>query len=98
MASSENNKLIIILSAVLLAVIVASAALLFLLPDSTESPEQTSGTGEETGMQRAAAEKATLDLKVFERRDYRQLNFQPVRDGSVPVQPPVQVGKANPFL
>lgn len=94
--ATSNNKLIIILSAVLLAVITASMVLLFLLPSN--DGQQAAPKEDLSPSATPAQEKATLDLKVYDRKEYKQLNSQPVKDGSVPVEPPAQVGKANPFL
>lgn len=96
--ADSNNKLIIILSAVLLAVMTVSAVIFVLIPPPS------SGLPEEEGAPAAqispgpSAVSDDLDLSIFNRQLYRQLDMQPIRDGSLPVQPPVQVGKANPFL
>ena len=90
MADSSNNKLIISL-AVLLAIVVAIGAIvIFVLPGSdTAQPLDPVSVG--GGVD-------DFDLDVLRRQDHQTLNRSLVEDGSLPVQPPTGIGKANPFL
>jgi hypothetical protein len=91
MANNSNNRLVLVLVGILLAVVSASAALYLLLPSDTEL-NQKSATPEET------ITPANFDISVFEKQGYQQLNRQLMQAGVLPVQPPSNVGKANPFL
>lgn len=86
----DRNKQIVVLVAVLLAIIAVSVVLLWLLP-SRSHPAAAPAPD-------ASVTAAEFNVRVLQRAEYLQLNTQPVKDGSLPVQPPAPVGKANPFL
>lgn len=104
--ASGQSKIIIILGAVVLAVITASAAALWLLP----SPDEGSGLLSEDQAQTSPVastevpptspgdDRAVFNTTVLRTKRYTTLDQQLVTDGSLPVQPPAAVGKANPFL
>lgn len=85
-----KSKTIPILAGLFFAVVVAAAALLWLLPGQPKmvAPENPL----------LVLPPATLDVSLFNRSAYQQLNLQVITSGSLPVQPPATVGKANPFL
>lgn len=84
----EPNRRLIVILALVLAAVVAGGVLLFIMVPNEPAPVITTpaiGSGE-------------LNLKLLQQAEYLRLDQQPVRDGSLPVQPPPGAGKANPFL
>lgn len=95
----NQTRLIVILSAILLAVIVGSGILIFLLPSSSPTPTITPTTDETaTTATTAPTGQGNFNTGVFQRSDYVVLDRQMIQDGRLPVQPPANAGKANPFL
>ncbi len=84
----EPNRRLIVILALILAALVAGSLLLFLLLPNNAAPLPTT----------APLSSAELDLKLLQQAEYLRLDQQPIRDGSLPVQPPTDVGKTNPFL
>lgn len=91
--ADQNNKLIIILAAVFLAVIVVAAALFFLVPGTPKNT--TVPVGSNAPLSNG---DGGLDFTVLQRQQYQLLNRQLLQEGALPVAPPPQVGKPNPFL
>ncbi|MDP3997547.1 MAG: hypothetical protein Q8P73_03545 [bacterium] len=87
---SSPNKTIIWLVVVLLTIAAAGLVALLLLPAASVTPDN----------QPSAATTSSLETnsRVFQAPDYTSLNKQLINDGSLPVQPPAQAGKTNPFL
>lgn len=79
-----NRRLLIILAFLLAALIAGGIFLSIMLTDKPEPPPP--------------AGRSDLDLHLLQQAEYLRLDQQPVRDGSLPVPPPVGSGKANPFL
>lgn len=99
--ASHQTQLILVLVAVLLAVVLASAAVLWLLPAGEAIPpadltDQTMPGPAEVPP--APAASGGFNTAVLRSSRYTTLDQQLVTDGSLPVQPPASIGKANPFL
>lgn len=91
----NQRTLIVSLIAVLLLVIAASAAVLLFLP-SDETPPLTS---EPTTSQTATPSTSKpFNTSVLDRSAYTSLNSSLIQSGQLPVKPPTDTGKANPFL
>lgn len=84
----EANRRLVVILALILAAVVAGGVLLFTMLPGEPAPVITA----------PAVGSAELDLKLLQQAEYLRLDQQPVRDGSLPVQPPPGAGKANPFL
>lgn len=95
--NSSSRRPILILITILVAVIVASLVVVFLLPDS---PSDTfvgdSSQAPPTGT--APLISDTFNLSVLQRSSYNALNTSLLESRLLPVQPPADAGKANPFL
>ncbi len=87
----SQNQLITILALVLLTVVLGSVAILFM----TSSPSPSSTTTTDSSI---AAVEGSFNLEVIQQQAYQLINKQLVREGALPVPPPVTPGKANPFL
>lgn len=87
----SQNQLITILTIVLLIVIGASMFVLF----GSSPATQLTATSEESSDVPVSSQ---FKLEVLEQQAYQLLNKQLIREGALPVKPPVIVGKANPFL
>lgn len=89
----NNGGIIKWLIGLLLLVVIASAAVLWFLPPATPLTTPLSAPDSSP-----VAEIAAFDLKLFNRLEFQTLNLQLVSNGSLPVEPPAAIGKANPFL
>lgn len=88
----DQQKTIILLVAILLAVVATSVAVLLLLPgDDDAAPAEIVTTNTNTS-------PTNFNTSVLERSDYRALDQRLVEENALPVQPPAEIGKANPFL
>lgn len=94
--ANRSSQLIIILAAVLLAVIAGSGLVLWFLGSNEPSPTTLTPTPEVAAPQQPGDD--AFNTGVLRSSDYTKLDQQLVTDGSLPVQPPATVGKANPFL
>lgn len=92
--AEQSNKLIVILAGALLAVVVVASALFIMMPSSDNKPSDTSTPG----IRETSTPVAGFKVDVLQRSAYQLLNRQLVAEGALPVQPPLEVGKANPFL
>lgn len=84
----EPNRRLAIVLALIMAGLVAGGIILFLVLPEEPLPVGTA----------SSAGSTDLDLKLLQKAEYLRLDQQPVRDGSLPVLPPVGAGKANLFL
>lgn len=98
--ANRQRQLIIILGAVLLAVIVGSGAVLWSFGSrtTTDGPEPAATGQAPTESPVSVGIGTGFDTTVLRSSRYTTLDQQLVNDGSLPVQPPAGVGKANPFL
>lgn len=95
MDSVTQRKTILILIAVLLAVVGASTAVLLLLPSDAPAPVVPAAQ-DEAGQ--APVGTGDFNLRTLDRTGYKNLNAGLLQNGLLPVKPPTNVGKANPFL
>ena len=88
----DSRKTVIVLLGVLLAVLVVAGLVVWLLPTQQVSlPAAQTPTA-------TPAVSTNLDTTVLQRSDYTGLDTHLLQQGALPVQPPVNTGKANPFL
>lgn len=87
----SQNTLIIILASVLAFVVAISAAVIFWIPT-----EDTPTIPSEPGTDPTVVED--YNLSVTKKQEYQLLNRQLLQEGILPVVPPSNTGKANPFL
>lgn len=105
--ASRSSQLIIVLAAILLAVIAGSGLVLWFLnsnqdPATLDSNLDQAAVGENAPVDSTVPQPTTtgaaFNTNVLRSSRYTTLDQQLVTDGSLPVQPPAAVGKANPFL
>lgn len=84
---ASGRTAIVALVSILLAAIAVAAVVLLWLP-----ADQTPGSSEPGAMQQR------LDATILQRSDYTGLDTSLLQQGALPVQPPPNIGKANPFL
>lgn len=87
----SQNQLIVILTLVLLLVIIGSIAILMQTSFDSVTPTNMSTDN-------LPAAPSGINLEVLGRQTYQLLNKQLIKEGALPVAPPVTSGKANPFL
>lgn len=87
----SQNTLIILLATVLAAVVAISAAVIFWIP-TQETPIPQTKTNVTSGP------VEDYDVSVTKKQEYQLLNRQLIQEGILPVVPPSNTGKANPFL
>lgn len=104
--ASRSSQLIVVLVAVLLAVIAGSIVVLW-VANTNQSDEVAAPVVDEvvvtppsdsTATPGEPERDATFNTTILRSSSYTTLDQQLVTDGSLPVQPPAVVGKANPFL
>lgn len=97
-----NQKILItILVSCLVLVVGVSVAILYWLPT-----DQTTTSASPAASLTPAASPAVVTTSaaslfstaVLDRSDYQALDQKLIQQGSIPVQPPQGIGKANPFL
>lgn len=96
----KQRRIVGILFVILMIALVAAAALLWLLPGAP-APEDELEIVSDAPLfidETVPTTPAQFNVSVFEQAAYRALNLQFISDGSLPVQPPANAGKANPFL
>lgn len=91
---NDSRKTMVVLLGVLLGVLVVAGLIVWLLPSQPAAPtipaqSPTAATGT-TGQ--------GLDTSALQRSDYTGLDTHLLQQGALPVQPPTNIGKANPFL
>ena len=90
----EQNRLVIMLAAILLAVVAVSVGVLYFVPgDKSSAPQSPTDNAVDT-----VSGATGLNLDILQKTSYQSLDSKAVENGSLPVQPPTGVGKANPFL
>jgi hypothetical protein len=96
MTSPNQRKIIGLLTITLIIIVVVSVGLFLLLPgDSspvTEAPQDTAPH------EQATDRPTGFDVRVLQRSSYQALNTTLLQNGLLPVRPPANTGKANPFF
>lgn len=97
MPLNSQTRLIVILVGILIAIAAISLFLLWYLPGLI-SPKPISDNDLPGTTDTLQPITTTFNTNVLQTSDYLLLDTQLIKEGSLPVQPPAGVGKANPFL
>lgn len=87
--TQQQNSALLVGAAFVLAVVIAGAGLFLVLSRGKDADTTDGGSLSST--------TSLFNLQVLDRQAYRVLNPQPVQEGALPVQPPANIGKPNPF-
>lgn len=86
--AANNNRIVIGLGVLLAIVVVAGLAVFFALPGEQE---QSQPTGTTTAGQQ-------FDFDFLQQQEFLQIDRELINQGLLPVRPPAETGKANPFI
>lgn len=87
--ANQSNRVVVILIALLVAVMAVGAVVWWVLPGGSGGPaEQSVRDPESLG----------FNVRVLQTGGFLALDKQLITEGALPVQPPPNTGKANPFL
>lgn len=97
------ERKVIIMIGVALAVIVVSAIAgsMWFASTGTENvsvDDTVAPSDSVTETQAPTSGGVFTNLQVLQSDGYKALNIQPIQSGQLPIQPPTNIGKANPFL
>lgn len=93
-----DRQLKLISALLLLLLLVAAGAVIAwqFLPATDTVPPRESVASPDSAL--SGQSGVIFDLRSVQRNDFNALNLPLITQGTLPVQPPPAVGKANPFL
>jgi CHASE1-domain containing sensor protein len=98
MAMAQNKMMTIVILAAILLAGVGAVGLVYFAPSNQPVAVLDTNTPTSTQTdQSTVSNSQTLQTGVMQRSDYTSLDFGLVTQGRLPVQPPVAVGKTDPF-